>query len=215
MQEHPISFDGKSFRLEGFPDAVTVVRLDGAEAEWLAHHALHRSDLEFAQACLDRLASTPDDPPIVQEGIWRSAISSFLKCFDGTGVRSPIDATTLYGGEPAALAAYTHIRNLRRKHIVHDENPWTQCYTVAILNPKAASRKVADIRCIVFHGGTRENFQNLANLIRVAREWVNSEFDRRHASLLAKLEGEPYDTLASMPQPAYTVPTAAEVTRKR
>ena len=215
MQKHEISFDGKSFRLEGLPSAAMVVQLDGPEAKWLADHALHRGDLEFAQGCLDRLNAAPDDPPLVQEALWRAAVSSFLKCFDATGVRISIDATALYGAAPSALAAYNHIRNLRRKHIVHDENPWTQCYAVAILNARGANRKVADVRCIAFHGGTRENAQNLSNLIHVAREWLNTEFDRRHASLLAKLEQEEYDVLASLPQPKYVAPTAADVTRKR
>jgi hypothetical protein len=86
---------------------------------------------------------------------------------------------------------------------------------VAILNPKDAPRKVADVRCIAFHGGTQENFQNLWNLIAMALDWLNAEFDRRHASLLAQLEAEDYDNLASLPPPTYTVPTAAEVRRKR
>ncbi len=215
MQQHPIKFDGHSFHLEGLPDALIAVQLNGAEAEWLADHALHRSDLEFAQGCLDRLVTSPDDPPVVQEAIWRSAITSFLKCFDGTGVRTPLDATALYGGEPAAVAAYNHIRSLRNKHIVHDENPWTQCVAVAILNPKSAPKKLADIRCVVIRGGTRENLQNLIGLIRVARDWLDSEFDRRQESLQTKLEAEDYDKLASLPRPIYTAPTAADVTRKR
>jgi hypothetical protein len=164
---------------------------------------------------LDRLGAAPDDPPLVQEAVWRSAITAFLKCFDGTGVRTPLDATALFSGEPAAIAAYNHIRNLRRKHIVHDENPWTQCFTVAILNRKDAAKKVADIKCVLFHGDTRENAQNLCNLIQMTRLWLDSEFDRRHATLLTKLESEQYDVLARLPQPKYTVPTAAEVTRKR
>lgn len=215
MQEYEITFDGKSFCLKGLPSGALVVQLDGPDAKRLADHALHRSDLKFAEGCLDRLTSVPDDPALVREATWRSAVSSFLKCFDRTGVRTALDATTLYGGEPAALAAFEHIRNLRRKHIVHDENPWTQCFTVAVLNPKGSAKKVADIRCVLFHGGTQENAQDLSNLIHIAREWLNAEFDRRLSCLLAKLEQEQYDTLAILPQPAYTAPTAADVTRKR
>jgi hypothetical protein len=215
MQEYEISFDGKSFRLEGLPFAAIVVQLDGPEAKWLADHALHQYDLKFAQGCLDRLASATDDPTLVLEAVWRSAVASFVKCFDSTGVRTPIDAAVLYAGDPAASAAYNHIRDLRRKHIVHDENPWTQCYPVAILNSKGTSKKVADIRCVAFHGDTRENVPNLANLIYMALKWLNEEFDRRHASLLAKLEQEDYDVLARLPQPTYTAPTAGEVRRKR
>lgn len=215
MQRDPFTVEGKSIRIEGFTNAAKVVELDGAEAKWLADHALHRSDLEFAQGCLDRLAAAPDDPPLVQEAVWRSAITAFLKCFDGTGVRTPIDATALFSNVPAATAAFNHIRNLRRKHIVHDENPWTQCHTVAILNRKDAAKKIADIKCLLFHGSTRENMPNLSNLIQMTRSWLDSEFDHRHAILLMKLESEQYEALASLPEPKYTAPTAAEVTRKR
>src|SRR5258708_23182474 len=45
-------------------------------------------------------------------------------------------------------------------------------------------------RSVVYHGGTQENLQNLSNLIGVARQWLNSEFDRRHGALLAALEAQ-------------------------
>jgi hypothetical protein len=47
MEQFELSKADGGLQIEGFPDAVKVIRLDGPRAKRLADLALHRADLDF------------------------------------------------------------------------------------------------------------------------------------------------------------------------
>ena len=53
MEHFAISKMESGLRIEGFPDAVKVVTINGPEAKRVADLSLHKEDLEFADACLE------------------------------------------------------------------------------------------------------------------------------------------------------------------
>ena len=56
MEDFSITKSAQGFHIEGFPEAVKVLRISGPKSQRLADLALHKSDLDFA---LDR--HFPDD----------------------------------------------------------------------------------------------------------------------------------------------------------
>lgn len=179
MEHFAISKRESGFHIEGFPDAVKVVMIDGPEAKRLADLFLHKEDLEFADACLDAINQTPESPLVAREALWRSAIVHFMKCF-GNSARFQLSAAKIYKGEsPEALMAFEYFKDLRNKHFVHDENSYAQSIPGAVLNNGTRGYKIEKIICFAAFGATLEqgNYGNLKLLIGKARTWVVSEFD--------------------------------------
>ena len=50
-----------TWHIEGFPDAVKLIRIEGSKARALAHLMLHKVDLDFALQSLDGMASQLKD----------------------------------------------------------------------------------------------------------------------------------------------------------
>ena len=92
MENLDLSQRDSSLHIEGFPDAVKILDIEGPLAKRLADLALHRSDLEFADGCLDAINLAPEEPYVIREALWRSAIVHFMKCSGDSGV----DVTRFY-----------------------------------------------------------------------------------------------------------------------
>lgn len=217
MDHFAISKTEAGLHIEGFPDAVKVVTINGPEAKWLADLSLHKEDLEFADACLDAINQTPESPIVAREALWRSAIVHFMKCF-GNGARFQLSAEKIYRGETKeALMAFEYFKGLRNKHVVHDENSYAQSIPGALLNNGTKDYKIEKIVCFAAFGATLEhgNYGNLKLLIEKARTWVISEFDSLCERLTAVLEKESYDKLLSREAITYRVPTVEDISRTR
>lgn len=217
MEHFTISKTEAGLHIEGFPDAVKVVLIDGREAKRLADLSLHKADLEFADACLDAINQAPEEPIIMREALWRSAIVHFLKCF-GNGARFQLTPQKLYKGEPPeALLVFNYFKGLRNKHLVHDENSYAQSIPGAVLNNGKKEYKIEKIVCFSAIGATLEqrNYGNLKLLIQKARAWVVSEFDALCECLAAKLEEESYEKLLARDALTYRVPTVDDIPHTR
>jgi hypothetical protein len=202
----------------GFPDAASVVRLSGRKSDKLADLGLHHTDLEFAGDCLRSLADLPDEPPTLREAMWRCAVIHFMKCFGDSKSRSSLNAKRLYKSQPGkAFKAFEFIDGLRNKHLVHDDNPFTECIPGAILNRADAERKIADIVCLHRMAGTLSptNYKNLNMLINVARQEVERLFDELVTKIKQDLEKESYETLAALEPVRLTGVAAADVLKTR
>lgn len=110
-----------------------------------------------------------------------------------------------------------YFQGLRNKHVVHDENSYTQVQTVLVLNPKDDQKHVADILSIVFNADTAnaEHIRSFSPLISTAFSWVENQHNSLIAQLVTSYEGKVYSELEALPEPTLTVPTSNEVGRKR
>ena len=217
MEHYSITKIEAGLHIEGFPDAVKVVSIDGHEAKRLSDLSLHKADLEFADSCLDAINKVPEEPNIAREALWRSAIVHFLKCF-GNSARFQLAPKKLYKKEPPeALTAFNYFKSLRNKHVVHDENSYAQSVPGAILNNGEKSYKIEKIVCFTAIGATLEqgNYGNLKLLVQKARAWVVTEFDALCERLTSNLEKLPYDELLGKESITYRVPGIDEVNHSR
>lgn len=219
MRPIEITLKDDALHIEGFPDAAKVVALDDDGARLLADLMLHSTDLRMTVAALDVLDETPEDDVLVRESLWRAALVSFFKCFGKSAARTTrLDPSTIYANEiPQAREAFDHLKHLRNKHVVHDENAWTQVMVAAILNQEDAESKVEEVVASVISSVTSvpQNSEALRRLTSIALAYAESECDRLCAVLQAALETQPYDALIARPAPSYWAPPASEVGVRR
>ncbi|MEE8261135.1 MAG: hypothetical protein V3R83_01520 [Gammaproteobacteria bacterium] len=217
MEHFEITKTPEGFHIEGFPDAVKVIRIDGRKARKLADLALHKADLNFALECLEEINRAPEQPHVLRQALWRAAVVHFIKCFGASKARFSLDARTVYKGDAGAMEPYWYFDSLRNKHLVHDENSYAQCLPGAVLNRKDIGPKIAKIVCVSVAGDTLEqaNYNNLHLLTCRAREWVVAQFDALCNVLTSELESEPYEVLIERQGMKYSVPGPDDVHRQR
>jgi hypothetical protein len=217
MKPLTINFRDDKFHIEEYPEAEKVVTLDHPQAKRFTDLALHQADLEFAIGCLEGINRVPAEPSVLREGLWRSAITHVLKCFDTTAGRVALDSAIIYGGEPLAIQAFDYFKKLRNKHLVHDENAWLQCYVGVILNKEGAPRPIEDVTYLAFRICTleQEKYGNLMLLSTKARTWVLKELDAVHAVILADLKNSDVEQLRNCPDLRVQMPAHTDLGRKR
>jgi hypothetical protein len=218
MERFAITQTESGFRIEGFPDGAKVVRIDGPKANRLSDLSLHKSDLEFADDCLNAINDLPKESILIREALWRSAIVHFLKCFGDAGARFQLSADRIYSTEPPeAKMAYAYFKGLRNKHLIHDENSYAQSVPGAILNKGNKKYKIEKIVCMSAIARTLEsgNYSNLKLLIKKAREWVVSEFENLCDLLTKELEKISYEALLAREAPCYRAPTVDDINKNR
>jgi hypothetical protein len=165
-----VTLQGSQLHIEGYPDAVAIKRIDDPIAKQLQAMHLHFSDLQFSRTALaeiltlDRLAST-----LLVEALWVSAIARYFKCFGGSKARSQLSAKKTLMGHDGADQVFEYFRDLRDKHIIHDDNPYSQAFAGIALNARDAEFKVADIVALALNAFTVDEFhlQSFVQLVAV------------------------------------------------
>jgi hypothetical protein len=180
--------------------------------------ALHRADLEFANSCLDAINLSSEEPFVIREALWRSAIVHFTKCFARSEARFQLSSSKILKDEPPeASMAFEYFKQVRNKHLVHDENSYAQSVPGAILNDETKSYKIEKIVCFAAIAGTLDqaNCGNLKLLIQKALSWVIAEFDQLCDALTVELEREPYEKLLAMKSLTLRAPAIEEIDKNR
>lgn len=218
MEAIPFSKIAGGFHIEGFPDAVKLLRLEGPRAKRLSDLCLHKSDLDFAADCLAAINQTPNENTIVRAALWRGAVIHFVKCFGDSKSRFQLDANSIYKGRPPeAMMAFRFFQDLRNKHFVHDENSYAQSIPSAVLNKGDKPYKIEKIICLSSLADVlrQENWANLKLLIETAHEWVVAEFDVLADVITKELEAESYDALLEKESVKYQVPSVEDMGKQR
>ena len=217
MEHFEITKTASGFHIEGFPDAVKVLRIAGKKVRRLADLALHKVDLDFTLECLETINTTQDEAHTVRRALWHSAIVNFIKCFGQSKSRFNLDPKIVYKAHPGAFEPYHYFDSLRNGNLVHDENSYMQCLPGAVLNKKGTDHNIAKIVCLSVVGETlgKENYQNLHLLATHARDWVVARFDELCDEITRELEPRPYEELLAMKGITYTAPGADDVHKPR
>lgn len=209
---------GNTLQIQGFPDAIKVIQLSGHGARRLSHLMLHLSDLEFAKKCLEEIDPNCELISVVNEALWTAAIVRFIKCYCFSKSRFQLSTgKTLRGTDPSFLVAYKYFYDLRSKHLVHDENAFSQGLPYALLNDGNKPYKIEKVVCAAHRAVTLEpgNLQNLKLLIEKSLNWVTSEADMLFVSLGEGLEALPYKELYERGGVRYVPPQAKDMSGTR
>lgn len=206
---------GSGFHIEDSPDAVKVVALTGEMAKRVSHLVLHYLDLSFAADCVQALQEEQLEPH--RTALWNAAIIRFFKCFGKSRSRFKLSEQAIFHGNALALENFSFFKQLRNKHLVHDENAYLQADVGAIINGEGAQTRVAKIITLWTAAGTlaEGNWNNLRLMIEVSMDWVDAEHDELCDRLTAILGNEAREELLSRPDLEWTKPTLEDIGRKR
>jgi hypothetical protein len=91
------------FHIEGYPDAVKVIRIEEPAARALSDLALHQDDLALSLEFLEVINRVPPGEEVMREGLWRAAIGASSNASGGVP-RDP-DWTRSGSGAPTPRAS--------------------------------------------------------------------------------------------------------------
>lgn len=118
---------------------------------------------------------------------------------------------------PEAMEAFKFIKNLRNKHIAHDENAYLQCLMGIALNDGNKKHKIERIICTTFRANSLDDgpYGNLMMLVKKTIDFIEVEFEKCCQNLTDTLEKETYDKLLSFGEVFYTPPDHNRVHKPR
>jgi hypothetical protein len=218
MEDLRFSKTDAGFHIEGFPDAVKVIKLDGKLAAQLASYSLHHFDLGRSLSILESINKVDPEQYVIREALWHQAIVTYIKCFRSSEARYQLSEKKVYKEEPPeALEAFYYFLAMRNKNIVHDENRYTQCLPGAVLNNRDHQYKIAKIVCMNIIGFDlgQESYSNLHLLTTKALERVEAEYDSLCDRLTRELEAQEYESLLEREGITYSKPGADGVHKSR
>ena len=150
-------------------------RADSGIARQLQAIALHELDLRFCRYCLTQLASVDKEQQSdLAEAFWISCIARFYKCFGNSRARTKLSEKKIFKGKPEAQLAYKFFSALRDKHIIHDENPYSQAVVAVAINPSEAPDLLKGVGAmtIPLYIINENNVKRLSELIDSTYAWV-------------------------------------------
>jgi hypothetical protein len=178
------------------------------------HLFLHRTDLFRAREFLaefDKLGvPTPNlvrpgyAMPVVAQSLWLSALGATMKCFQRSVSRKKLDPARVFGADKTqpVRAAFDLLKDLRNKHVLHDENDWMQTVPYAIYADAGNNQaKFGDINCVVLEGTDIAHIGQLRTVVDAACDWITEQIDIHTEAIRADLQGRAYSAVAAMPPP--------------
>lgn len=177
---------------------LAIKQIPREDATWFAHLTLHRHDLDSAKKYLDefRRLTAADDASlaIARDALWIAALITTIKCFDTTSkARDPLNANTIFGPQPTSTASvrydFDSLKNLRNKHISHDENDWLRAIPATVIENPNSNRTISSVHGIVFRGESSHsgNIDALDRVITDTSVWVKTTWTEQAESLLTYL----------------------------
>lgn len=174
-----------------------VIKVQGPFALQLADLVLHMADLQSADEYLTGINQVQEHH--LREGLMVAALVRLYKCFGVNAARKTVclDPNLLFSSQPDGLDTYKFYKHLRNKHVVHDENSFSQAPIGAVLNKREAPYKIERVLNLAVASElvTQENFSNMKLLVEIALKWVRAEIERVSQEVTNALELESYDTL--------------------
>jgi len=204
--------------IEGYPDAIAVKLIEDPIAKRLQAIALHHADLTFCYQALNKISTLDkSNDVLVIEALWVSSIALYFKCFAPNKSRRQLSAEKILKGQIGAMDVFNYFLNIRNKHIIHDENPYSQSLVAVALMKSEAPYKVADILSLVFNAFLVENehLRSFSRLVKFTLDWVRAQRDELHNILGKKYEQVPYEEILALPDVTYRAPVADEASKAR
>lgn len=209
--------EGVGFQITDFPDAAKVISLRGEKVQELADMALHLSDLNTAERCLDTFNDATRNE-FERSVFWKMAIINYMKCFGKNYARSTaLKIEEIVPYELMGQEAHAFFKDVRDKNIAHDDNSIAQCLPGAVLNKPEAAHKIEKIITMNVLGEVSDvdNVNNLRQLILVARQYIEVRYDQLCDDLTDELEKRQYSDLIEMDDLVYKKSEVDEFSKNR
>ena len=196
---------------------VIFKQINNLVAEQLQAMALHEVDLIFCRSCLSELDTLDYAKQSERaEAFWISCITRFFKCFGKSKARSKLSATKIFNNAESA-EIFKFFRALRNKHIVHDENPFSDALVAIAINASEQGEPVIEVFASPIHlfliGGAE--IERLRLLVDTTFEWVTSRRIELEKKLTSEYSQWTRDRLLALPDLKVSPPNSSDVFVKR
>jgi hypothetical protein len=212
------TLSGSRLHIEDYPTAVALKRIDDPIARQLCSIALNHADLSFCREAVAEITRRDrTSQPLIAEALWVAAISRYFKCFGSNKARTQLSSRKVLKSHVSAEKVFAYFQNLRDKHIVHDENPYSQAVIGVAINARDAEHKIADVISLTMNAFTIDDshLSSFSQLVNVTLEWVRTKQDELHATLGKQYEAQSYDELMALSDVSYNVATSEKVSTSR
>jgi len=201
--------------IQDYPNSDKLAKIEGPEAKKLQGIVLHQWDLQLSLDFLNQINNTQNN--LVRLGLWYAAISIFFKCFGNSQSRNKLIRDEVYQKQPEAFDAFNYFKALRDKHIIHDENPYSQSFVGVVINKPDAEYKIADVVSGPMISNTLDqgHFSPFFSLVKYALEWVSAQREELHNSLAKEYEKMSFEELNQLEIMTFKVPSSNEIKIRR
>ena len=152
---------------------------DEPQQQWIESLALHHGDLIMAGAAIAHGLRAGEDAAswVIKDVLFFSAVSRFIKCFQGSKSRKELKAEAVFAGHSTRMSWFKLFRSLRNKHHIHDENAYDQSQLFVLLNADGAAPAVPTIGVLTQRtdAATIGNMRRLQMLILRTHVWLCDE----------------------------------------
>jgi len=210
--------DGQ-LHIDGYPTAKRVCKIATKKAKKLADLRLHEVDLTFCANTMQLMGvlGKPHKDEAIEnlkqrEAFLIAVLVRFCACFGKNIARSQLPIN-IFNNKPYAQEAFKYTRNLRNKHVVHDENNCRYSTTCAVLDEKNELIDVISIRSQFYMEWSF--YENLFNLISDAQKYVASEIEKIRGEVLLEVNALGVGTRAGFPDVQHSFPNPSDVIKPR
>lgn len=197
---------------------VILKQINDHVAKQLQAIVLHEVDLYFCCYCLNELASLDcEKESDLAEAFWISCIARFFKCFGGSKARSQLSARKIFKSNPQGNEAFKYFKALRDRHIIHDENPFSEAFVAIAINPPEHKNSVAQVFGGPVHLFTinSADLKRLRQLIDTTLAWVSGKRVELEKALTVTYGQWTRDRLLALPDVTTSCPDPNDVFRTR
>lgn len=209
---------GNTFQLIDADRKVIFKRVEGHLVKQYQAIVLHELDLKFCQICLHALKSLDfNKESMLAEAYWISCITRFFKCFGESKARSKLSASKIFKTNAESTTDFNYFRALRNKHIVHDENPFSDVLVAVAINAAEQEPSFVEVFASSFTNFTIEvDLGRLENLVKNAIDWIAERRNQLEEMLNVTYAQWSRERLLALPDLSVTAPNKDDVflTRK-
>lgn len=190
--------------------------------EDLSHIWRHQRDLIRARKFIDEIeqqggVQSGHPPNTVCMALWHAALISAIKCFQNSELREKLKADDVFGRDrtQSVRADFDLLKNMRNKHVSHDENNWMTPVPYANVHKPGHQTVLGDVDCMVVEGMDTANIERLGTVVDTALAWVGEKYGQLREAIRSDLLSRSYDDLMALPMSQFNTPYRDSVARPR
>lgn len=207
----------ETIHLSGYPSNTRTVTVSTPTSSAARDMHLHRQDLEAVRNMLDA-ARDEATPEKLRGYLWNSAISTYCKCFQASNSRARLRVDEVLAGLPEnARKAFDYFMNLRNKHLLHDDNAYSQARVAAVVCADSEQAPIAGLHVLTFTADTLDesHFVSFQMLLSHTTYWASAKGESLLKAVRDELANLTREELLSLPPLQVAVPTVESVKASR
>ena len=189
--------------------------LTGPIAARVAALSLHHFDISFCQRILKeyhlKFVNEYND---VSLALWIAVLTKFMSCFQKSKARPRLCQQEVYRANPTALHDFKLLKDLRNKHVAHDQNSHYNAAAFAWLEPNGDVRAVAPYFTVARIDPTLVT--TMCNLVGHALDFIHTAMADAGKELLAQVQAMTPEERMALPTGVYfPLPTEDDIKQTR